>query len=85
MQWSNDLDERIWGKGDSLKRLGMTITFNDLKEIIVYKLLISFFFLLFFQTTPLAIAFLKGHTGIVDFLLSLPKTDINFRNDEGSW
>ncbi|XP_025104527.1 LOW QUALITY PROTEIN: tankyrase-like protein [Pomacea canaliculata] len=35
------------------------------------------------KTTPLAIAFLKGHTGIVDFLLSLPKTDINFRNDEG--
>lgn len=35
------------------------------------------------KTTPLAIAFLKGHIGIVDFLLSLPKTDINFKDEKG--
>jgi hypothetical protein len=37
------------------------------------------------QTTPLAIAFLKGHTGIVDFLLNLENTDINFRDDKGEY
>ncbi|XP_076464084.1 poly [ADP-ribose] polymerase tankyrase-like isoform X2 [Babylonia areolata] len=35
------------------------------------------------KTTPLAIAFLKGHPGIVDYLLNLPETDINFRDDKG--
>ena len=36
-----------------------------------------------FQTTPVGIAFLKGHIGLVDFLLSQPGVDINFKNDEG--
>ncbi|KAL8622950.1 hypothetical protein ACOMHN_027071 [Nucella lapillus] len=35
------------------------------------------------KTTPLAIAFLKGHPGIVDYLLNLPNTDINFKDDKG--
>ncbi|XP_052272329.1 poly [ADP-ribose] polymerase tankyrase-like isoform X2 [Dreissena polymorpha] len=35
------------------------------------------------QTTPISIAFLKGHVGIVDFLLSQPGVDINFKDDEG--
>lgn len=36
-----------------------------------------------FQTSPVGIAFLKGHTGIVDFLLKHKGVDINFRNDAG--
>ena len=31
----------------------------------------------------MGIAFLKGHIGMVDFLLSQPGVDINFKNDEG--
>ena len=38
-----------------------------------------------FQTTPVGIAFLKGHIGMVDFLLSQPGVDINFKNDEGEF
>ena len=36
-----------------------------------------------FQTTPVGIAFLKGHIGMVDYLLGQPGVDINFKNDEG--
>ncbi|XP_070180050.1 poly [ADP-ribose] polymerase tankyrase-like isoform X2 [Littorina saxatilis] len=35
------------------------------------------------KTTPLAIAFLKGQPGIVDYLLNLPDTDINFQDEKG--
>ena len=35
------------------------------------------------KTTPLAIAFLKGNVGIVDYLLGFPETDINFKDDKG--
>ncbi|XP_055957133.1 poly [ADP-ribose] polymerase tankyrase [Patella vulgata] len=35
------------------------------------------------KTTPLSIAFLKGHIGIVDFILSEIGGDINFTDDEG--
>lgn len=38
---------------------------------------------LFFQTTPIGIAFLKGHVGIVDFFLNQAKVDVNFKDDEG--
>ncbi|KAK3611456.1 hypothetical protein CHS0354_032737 [Potamilus streckersoni] len=35
------------------------------------------------KTTPVSIAFLKGHIGLVDYLLSQPGVDIDFKNDEG--
>ena len=35
------------------------------------------------QTTPTAIAFLKGHFGLTDLLLEQPSVDINFRLDSG--
>lgn len=35
------------------------------------------------QTTPIGIAFLKGHVGIVDYLFKQKNVDINFKNDEG--
>ncbi|KAL5008431.1 hypothetical protein ScPMuIL_014012 [Solemya velum] len=35
------------------------------------------------KITPLGIAFLKGHVGLVDFLLKQPDSDINFKNDRG--
>ncbi|KAK3092730.1 hypothetical protein FSP39_006660 [Pinctada imbricata] len=35
------------------------------------------------QLTPLGAAFMKGHSGLVDFLLKLPGVDINFKNDSG--
>ncbi|WAR19580.1 TNKS1-like protein [Mya arenaria] len=33
------------------------------------------------QTTPISIAFLKGHVGIVDYLLKQSGVDINFKDD----
>ncbi|KAL4238217.1 hypothetical protein ACF0H5_002929 [Mactra antiquata] len=35
------------------------------------------------KTTPIGVAFLKGHIGIVDFLLKQKGVDINFKNDAG--
>ena len=35
------------------------------------------------QTTAVGIAFLKGHIGMVDYLLNQPGVDIDFKNDEG--
>jgi hypothetical protein len=35
------------------------------------------------QTTPTAVAFLKGHVGLTDMLLDQPAVDINFRLDSG--
>ncbi len=35
------------------------------------------------KLTPLAVAFLKGHTGLAKYLLSLPGVDVDFRNDAG--
>ncbi|XP_052767208.1 poly [ADP-ribose] polymerase tankyrase-like isoform X2 [Mya arenaria] len=35
------------------------------------------------QTTPISIAFLKGHVGIVDYLLKQSGVDINFKDDAG--
>lgn len=37
----------------------------------------------FLQTTPLAVAFLKGHVGLADLLLAQPTVDINLRLDSG--
>ena len=34
--------------------------------------------------TPVCIAFLKGHFGLVDLLLNQPGVDINFRDDKGT-
>lgn len=36
------------------------------------------------QVTPVAIAFLKGHLGLVDYLLGRPGVDINFKDDKGN-
>lgn len=33
--------------------------------------------------TPVGIAFLKGHMGLIDVLLEQPSVDINFRDDQG--
>jgi len=38
---------------------------------------------LLLQTTPLAVAFLKGHVGLANLLLEQPTVDINFRLDSG--
>ncbi|XP_078315747.1 poly [ADP-ribose] polymerase tankyrase-like isoform X2 [Crassostrea virginica] len=35
------------------------------------------------QLTPVGVAYLKGHMGLVDFLLKMPGVDINFKNDTG--
>ncbi|XP_064602038.1 poly [ADP-ribose] polymerase tankyrase-like isoform X2 [Liolophura sinensis] len=35
------------------------------------------------KVTPVAIAFLKGHLGLVDYLLGRPGVDINFKDDKG--
>ncbi|XP_045173685.2 poly [ADP-ribose] polymerase tankyrase-like [Mercenaria mercenaria] len=35
------------------------------------------------KTTPIGIAFLKGHIGIVDYLIKQKDVDVNFKNDEG--
>ena len=36
-----------------------------------------------FQTTPIGVAFLKGHTGLADILSQQPGVDINFKDDKG--
>jgi len=51
-------------------------------NILVYIATLTFYFC-FLQSTPISIAFLKGHLGIVDYLLKQAEVDINFRNDEG--
>lgn len=35
------------------------------------------------KLTPVGIAFMKAHMGLVDFLLKMPGVDINFKNDSG--
>ncbi|XP_052057851.1 poly [ADP-ribose] polymerase tankyrase-like isoform X2 [Mytilus californianus] len=35
------------------------------------------------KLTPVGVAFMKGHMGLVDFLLKMPGVDINFKNDTG--
>ena len=35
------------------------------------------------KVTPIGVAFMKGHMGLVDFLLKMPGVDINFKNDTG--
>nr|XP_034325804.1 poly [ADP-ribose] polymerase tankyrase-like isoform X4 [Crassostrea gigas] len=35
------------------------------------------------QLTPVGIAYLKSHIGLVDFLLKMPGVDVNFKNDTG--
>ncbi|XP_029642629.1 poly [ADP-ribose] polymerase tankyrase isoform X2 [Octopus sinensis] len=35
------------------------------------------------KVTPVCIAFLKGHYGLVDYLLSQPGSDINFKDERG--
>lgn len=35
------------------------------------------------QLTPVGVAYLKGHMGLVDFLLKMPGVDVNFKNDTG--
>ena len=37
-----------------------------------------------FQIPPLGVAYLKGHNGCSDLLLSQPGVDVNFKDDSGA-